>query len=119
MIYILYILIGVLVGAFSGAFGVGGGAIMVPILAVFFGLTQHQAQGTSLAVMLPPVFILAVWRYYQSGNVNIMMALFIGLGFLFGGLLGAHFVHGISEVALKRAFGVFLLIMSVKLILAK
>jgi len=119
MVYLLYILIGLVVGAFSGAFGIGGGAIMVPILALCFGFTQHQAQGTSLAVMLPPVFILAVWRYYVAGDVNVIMALFIGLGFLFGGLIGAQFVHGVSDLALKRAFGVFLLIISIKLILGK
>ncbi len=116
MTQLLYVLVGLVGGAMSGAFGIGGGTIMVPALAVFFGLSQHAAQGTALAVMLPPVFILAVMRYYQEGHVNIAMAAFIALGFIFGALAGAHFVQGVADANLKRAFGILLVLVGIKMI---
>ena len=115
----LYILVGLLSGALSGAFGIGGGTIMVPALVLLFGMTQHQAQGTSLAVMLPPVFILAVWRYYQEGHVHVQTATFIALGFIFGALLGAHLIQNIPDAGLKRAFGIFLVLVGLKMALLK
>ena len=115
----LYILVGIAGGLLSGAFGIGGGTIMVPAMVLLFGLTQHQAQGTSLAVMMVPVFILAVWRYYVAGNVNVQMALFIAMGFIVGGLLGAHFVQGVSDANLKRAFGIFLIVIGIKMAFLK
>ena len=59
-----YLLLGLVGGLLGGTFGIGGGTIMVPALVYIFALTQHQAQGTSLAIMLPPVTLLAVLRYY-------------------------------------------------------
>lgn len=112
---VLYLIVGLIAGTLSGAFGIGGGAIMVPLLVLWFGLTQHQAQGTALAVMLTPVFILAVMRYYAAGNVNVQMALFIACGFVIGALLGAHLIQGLPEATLKRAFGVFLILMGIKM----
>ena len=111
----LYLIIGILGGAFSGAFGIGGGTIMVPLFVLLFGLTQHQAQGTSLAVMLLPVFWLAVARYYGEGNVKVSIAIWVGLGFLVGALLGAHLIQGIPDANLKKAFGVFLIAMGIKM----
>ena len=72
-------------------------------------------QGTALAVMLTPVFAPVVWRYYQAGNVKVQMALFIACGFVIGALLGAHFIQGLPEATLKRAFGVFLVLIGIKL----
>ena len=117
--YLLYMIVGLIGGIFSGAFGIGGGAIMVPMLVYFFSLTQHQAQGTVLAVLMVPVGALAVMRYYQSGNVKIDIAIWIGLGFIFGALIGANFVHGLPEATLKRGFGVFLILMGIKMALLK
>lgn len=111
----LYIVVGLIGGIFSGALGIGGGAIMVPLLVLWFGLTQHQAQGTALAVMLTPVFILAVLRYYAAGNVKVQMALFIACGFVVGALLGAHWIQGIPDTTLKRAFGIFLILIGIKM----
>ncbi len=115
MPFVLYVLVGLISGIVSGAFGIGGGTIMVPALVFLFGLTQHQAQGTALAVMLPPVFLLAVLRYYWAGNVKVQMALFIACGFVVGVLLGAHFIQGISDVHLRRAFGIFLILVGMKM----
>ena len=115
----LYVIVGLLAGMVGGALGLGGGAIMVPVFVMLFGLTQHQAQGTALAVMLPPIFILAVLRYYWAGNVKVQMAIFVAIGFLIGAFLGAHFVQNIPEVQLKRVFGIFLVIIGIKMVLMK
>ncbi len=111
--------IGLIGGIFSGAFGIGGGAIMVPALVYLLSLTQHQAQGTVLAVLMVPVGVLGALRYYQAGNVKIDAAVWIGLGFIFGALIGANFVHGLPEATLKRAFGIFLILMGIKMALLK
>ena len=119
MIYLICIVVGLAAGIVSGAFGIGGGTILVPALALLFGFTQHQAQGTALAVMLPPVFILAVWRYYQEGQVNIPVALFTGIGLVVGAYFGAHFVQMIPDASLKKAFGIFLIFVGIKMAFLK
>lgn len=119
MTQMAYILLGLVAGVFGGAFGIGGATILVPAMVFFFGLTQHQAQGTALAIMVPPIGLLAAWRYYQSGNVKLGMAALICLGFLIGGLLGAHLVQGLPEAMLKKMFGVFLLLVSMQMIFSK
>lgn len=116
---LLYLLIGLFTGAMGGALGIGGGAIMVPIFVIFFGLTQHQAQGTSLAVMLPPIFLLAVWRYYVEGHVQVKMAIFVAAGFFVGALLGAHLIQNLPGIYLKRTFGVFIIIVGCKMLIGK
>ena len=116
---ILYLIVGLTAGIFGGALGLGGGAIMVPAFVLLFGLTQHQAQGTALAVMLPPILILAVLRYYWAGNVKVQMAVFVAMGFIVGAFLGAHFVQGIPDAHLKRAFGIFLVIIGIRMALLK
>ena len=114
-----YIVIGLVGGICAGAFGIGGGAVMVPALVLFFGLTQHQAQGTILAVLMIPVSVLAVMRYYKSGNVKVDAVLLIALGFVFGALIGAHYIQGVSDANLKRAFGVFLILIGIRMALFK
>lgn len=103
-------------GAFSGLLGIGGGLILIPILIYVFGLTQHQAQGTSLAVMIPPITLLAALRYYQSGNVKVGMAVFIAAGFIAGGLIGAHAVQYVPDNILRKTFGVIMFLASIKMI---
>ena len=61
-------IIGILTGIFSGLLGVGGGLIMIPMFIFFLGFSQHMAQGMSLAVMLPPVTLLAAWNYHKAGE---------------------------------------------------
>ena len=116
---ILYIILGLVAGAFAGIFGIGGGLILIPALIFLFGMTQHQAQGMTLAVLVPPVGILAAWRYYQNGHINLPMAGFICLGFLFGGLLGANLAQSVSDPVLKKLFGVFLFMVSINMIFSK
>ena len=112
----LYVIIGIVAGVFSGIFGIGGGTILIPALVFFFSLTQHQAQGTTLAIMVLPIGLMAAYRYYVSGNVKLAMALWICLGFFIGGYVGATIAHLVDDNVLKKAFGVFLLIVSLKMI---
>ncbi len=119
MMNLIYIAIGLGAGMFSGLLGLGGGFIIVPILLYGLGFTQHQAQGTSLAIMIPPITLLAAWRYYNSGNVKVNIALFIAAGFAIGGLLGADLVQRIPDVILKRVFGITLFLISIRMIFFK
>jgi len=116
MTIFLYILLGLVAGTISGFLGIGGAVIMIPALVLGWGLSQHTAQGTTLALMVPPIGLLAAIRYYQSGNVNLKIAAFVCLGFVFGGLIGAIFAHQVSDAVLRKVFGVFLMALSVKLI---
>lgn len=111
-----YILIGLVMGAFSGFLGIGGGLILVPILVYFFGLTQHQAQGTSLVVMIPPVTLLAALQYLRGGNVKLGMAMFIAIGFAIGGFVAAGAAQGVPGAVLRKIFGVVMLLASLKII---
>ena len=90
--------------------------VVIPILVLCLGLSQHQAQGTSLAMMIPPITLLAAWRYYQNGHVKIDTAAFIAIGFALGGLLGAEVVQRDPDVRLKKFFGITLLAASVKMV---
>jgi len=116
---LMYILLGLLAGVCGGMFGIGGGTILIPALVYLLGLTQHQAQGTTLAIMVPPIGLLAAWRYWQAGNIKLSMAGFICVGFFLGGLIGANLIQGIPDALLRKIFGVFLLLVSLRMILAK
>jgi len=119
MITLLYILLGFVAGTLSGMIGIGGGTIIVPALVFLFGFSQHLAQGTTLALLVPPIGILAAWTYYKQGFVDMQTAGLICLGFFFGGLLGAKIATGLPSVVLERIFGVALLLIALKMILAK
>jgi len=116
---VIYLLVGLLGGVFSGMLGIGGGIVMVPALAFLFGLSQHQAQGTTLALMVPPIGLLAAWTYYKAGFVDLKIAAFVCLGFFFGGLVGAKLVVGLPDPLLRKIFGVALLAVAIKMILTK
>jgi uncharacterized membrane protein YfcA len=119
MVPVLYVALGLVAGIFGGMFGIGGATILIPALVFLFGLTQHQAQGTTLAILVPPIGLLAALRYYYAGNVKLGMAGFICLGFFIGGLLGAHLIQGLPDLLLKRLFGVFLLFVAARMIIAR
>lgn len=115
----LYILTGLLAGILSGLIGIGGGVIIIPILVLVFGLTQKAAQGTTLALLVPPIGLLAAWAYYKEGYINFPIAGFICLGFVFGALLGAKLAIRMSDPVLEKIFGIALLIIALKMILSK
>jgi len=116
---LLYLLLGLFAGAFSGLIGIGGGTIIVPALVFLFGLSQHQAQGTTLALLVPPIGFLAAWTYYKQGYVDLRIAALICVGFFLGGLVGAKLATKLSNVVLERIFGIALLLISLKMIFAK
>ncbi len=116
---LVLIILGVAAGICSGVFGIGGGTILIPALVFLFGLTQHQAQGTTLAIMIPPIGLLAALRYYYSGNVKLGMAGLICLGFFIGGFIGASIIQKVPDLYLKRLFGVFLLFIALRMIISK
>ena len=116
---LLYIILGLLAGVSSGFLGIGGGTIIIPILVYMFGLTQHQAQGTTLALMVPPIGLLAALKYYHEGNVNIQIAIFVCMGFFVGGLLGAYLVTPVPGAILRKIFGLFLMLIALRMIFGK
>ncbi len=115
----LYIILGLIAGTLSGLIGIGGGIIIIPALVLLFGFSQHAAQGTTLALMVPPVGILAAWTYYKQGHVDLNVAILICLGFFFGGLIGARFATALPSIVLEKIFGVSLLLVALKMIFAK
>jgi hypothetical protein len=116
---VLFILLGLIAGALSGLIGIGGGIIIVPALVFLFGMTQHQAQGTTLALLVPPIGILAAYTYYRQGFVNLQVAALICAGFIIGSLFGAKLATAIPDLSLQRIFGVALLLVALKMIISK
>ncbi len=113
------LLLGVLAGVLSGLIGIGGGILIVPALIYVFGFSQHMAQGTTLALMIPPIGILAALEYYKSGNVDLRVAVLICLGFVVGGYVGAKIAVGIPDAILKRIFGAILMLVSIRMVFWK
>ena len=111
-------IIGLFAGFLSGFVGVGGGVIIVPALVFFLGLTQHEAQGTSLFVLMIPVVALAVLNYWKAGNVNWKFALIIATTFLVGGFIGSKLSLRLSPGLVKLIFGIFMAYVSFKLIVS-
>jgi uncharacterized protein len=97
--------IGVLVGIYSGIMGLGGGTVMIPVLVLLLGFTQHQAVATSLAVMIPPVTLPAVIAYWREGHVNMKVAVWIAIGFAAGAYLGAFAANRLPDNTMKLIFG--------------
>ncbi len=110
---------GLLAGIFAGLVGVGGGIIIVPLLVYIFKMDQHTAQGTSLAMLLPPTGILAFWKYYQSGHVDIKLAILIAIGVVIGGYFGGSWAQQINQVALRRIFAVVMILAALKMFFQK
>jgi uncharacterized membrane protein YfcA len=117
-IFIL-VIIGLLAGILGGFVGVGGGIIIVPALIFFLGMTQFQAQGTSLAMMLPPIGILAVLNYAKSDNLNWKYALILAGAFIVGGFFGSKLTLSLSPQLVKKAFGILMIVAALKLIFEK
>jgi hypothetical protein len=117
--FVVLIIIGLLAGILSGLVGVGGGIIMIPLLILLLGLTQHQAQGTALFAMLPPIGILAAMNYFKQGFVKWEYAVVIALTFVIGGYFGSKLSLSLPPQTVRRVFGVVMLIGGFKLIFSK
>ena len=116
---IILIVIGLFAGVLSGLVGVGGGILMIPLLIMFLGLTQHEAQGTAIFAMLPPIGILAAMNYYKEGFVKWEYAVVIALAFVVGGYFGSKLAISLPDQTVRKVFGVIMLIGAIKLILSK
>lgn len=111
--------LGITAGILAGMIGVGGGLIIVPALLYFFHLDQHTAQGTSLAVLLPPTGLLAFIQYYKAGHVNVGLAITIALGVLAGGYFGGSWAQELSGPVLRKIFAVLMVATAVKMYFEK
>ena len=111
--------IGILTGFMAGMLGIGGAIIMIPAMVFLLGLSQHTAQGTSLAVMLPPIGLIAAYNYYKAGEVNFKFALILAVFFLVGSYFGSKVALNISQPILKKIFGVLLLLVAAKMLFSK
>lgn len=115
---VILVCIGVLAGVLGGFVGVGGGIIIVPALVWFLGLSYHTAIGTSVAVMLPPIGILAAWNYHRSGDVNITYAAIIAGTFVIGSYFGSKMSINLKDSVhyVKLVFGLIMLYAAVRMI---
>ncbi len=112
-------LIGLLAGTMGGMVGIGGGLIIVPAMVYLMGADQRTAQGTSIAIMLPPIGLFAAINYYKAGYINIKYAAVIAVTFLLGGYLGSKLAIALPEAVVKKVFAAFLIITALKMIFTK
>jgi uncharacterized protein len=117
--FIILIVIGLLAGILSGFVGVGGGILMIPLLMLFLGLSQFEAQGTALTAMLPPIGILAAMNYFKSGYVKWEYAVVIVLTFVIGGYFGSKMSLSLNPTTVRKVFGVVMFFAAIKLIFSK
>jgi hypothetical protein len=108
--------IGLGAGMLSGFVGIGGGVVIVPALVFLLGLSQHEAQGTSLFVLVMPVVFLALTNYWKTGNVNWKYGLIIAIAFIIGGFFGSKLSLKLSPQIVKLAFGLLMAYVSFQLI---
>ena len=116
---IIILIIGTVAGVFGGFIGIGGGLIVVPALVYFMGMSQHGAQGTSLAMMLPPIGALAVYNYYKAGEVDFKVAAILCISFIIGSFFGSKIAISISPYQLKKIFGVIIILLGFKMLFWK
>mgnify|MGYP001791566476 CR=1 FL=1 len=116
---VILIAIGIVTGIMAGMLGIGGAIIMIPALVYIMGMNQLTAQGTSLAVMLPPIGIIAAYNYYKAGQVNIKFAIILAVCFLIGSYFGSKLSLTLPQPLLKKIFGVLLLLVAAKMLLSK
>ncbi|MBD2254180.1 sulfite exporter TauE/SafE family protein [Nostoc parmelioides] len=113
---LICLILGLVAGIVSGMTGIGGGIIILPTLIFLLGFSQQQAQGTTLALLVPPIDLLAAWVYYKQGYVDIKIAALICLGFVLGGWLGAKVGTNLPTVTLSKIFAVLMIIIALKVL---
>jgi len=114
MTVVLLLFVGLLAGVMSGMFGIGGGIVIVPALALLVGFTLVQGVATSLAALLLPVGIFGAWEYYRKGLLNIRAALLIAAGLAITSLVGAQIALNLPKDTFQQIYGVFLILMGVR-----
>lgn len=116
---IILIIIGLSAGMLGGVAGVGGGVIVIPALIFFLGMSQFQAQGTSVAMMIPPIGILAAMNYFKQGYINWKYALILAIFFLIGGWIGSKIVLQIPQDIVKKGFAILLVLTAIQMFFSK
>lgn len=114
--FVLLVVIGLLAGLFSGLVGLGGGIIIIPALVFLLGMNQQTAQGTSIALMLPPIGLLAAINYYKSGAINITYAIIIASAFFIGGYFGSKVALSLPEAIVRKVFAAFMILLGLKML---
>jgi uncharacterized protein len=112
---LLLITIGLVAGTLGGMVGLGGGIILIPALILIMKLDQQTAQGTSIAIMLPPIGLFAVYNYYKAGYVNMKYAFVIAMAFMVGGYFGSSLALKLSPVVMRKVFSVILVVIALKM----
>jgi hypothetical protein len=112
---LLLIIIGLVAGTLGGMVGLGGGIILIPALILIMKLDQQTAQGTSIAVMLPPIGLFAVYNYYKAGYVNMKYAFVIAMAFMVGGYFGSSLALKLSPDVMRKVFSVVLVVIAIKM----
>ena len=116
---LILLAIGVVTGVMAGMLGIGGAVVMVPALVFIMGFSQQMAQGTSLAVMLPPIGLIAAYNYWKAGQVNLKFALILAVAFLIGSYFGSKLALNLPQPVLKKIFGILLLLVAARMLLSK
>ena len=113
------LLLGLFAGLLSSMVGIGGGTVIVPALVLMFAMSQKMAQGTSLAMLLPPIGIFAVVNYWKAGYVDFKIAAILCIAFIAGSYIGSAAAVKLPDAVLKKIFGGFLLVMAAKYLFGK
>jgi uncharacterized protein len=116
---LILLIIGIITGIMAGMLGIGGGLVVIPALVMVLGMSQQAAQGTSLAMMLPPIGILAAYNYYKAGHVDIKIALLLAVAFIAGSYFGSKLAIKLPVELLKKIFGIFLILVAIKMLFWK
>lgn len=116
---ILLVIVGMVTGVMAGMLGIGGGIVVIPAMVLLLGFSQQSAQGTSLAMMLPPVGLFAVLNYYKAGHVDIKVALVLAIFFVLGSIFGSRLAVKLPQELLQKIFGGFLLLVAIKMLFWK
>ncbi len=116
---LIILVIGTITGVMAGMLGIGGGLVVIPALVMVMGMSQQAAQGTSLAMMLPPIGILAAYNYYKAGHVDIKIALLLAIAFIAGSYFGSKLAIRLPQELMKKIFGIFLLLVAIKMLFWK
>jgi len=116
---LILLVIGIITGVMAGMLGIGGGLVVIPALVMVMGMSQQAAQGTSLAMMLPPIGILAAYNYYKAGHVDIKIALVLAITFIAGSYFGSKLAIKLPQELMKKIFGIFLILVAIKMLFWK
>lgn len=115
-VWLKLLAIGLATGLVNGLLGIGGGTILIPCMVFLLGISQHQAHGTSLAIILPTALVSA-FIYGLNNDLNIKLSLQVALGGMAGGYLGARLMNHIPAATLKKFFAVFMFLAGLRMVL--